>query len=686
MLKEIRSSLMKIKKLFTTIALALFCAVLAFTQSANDLLLQGVTAEQKGDNIKALTLYIKAHTVDKNLIEAENKMNKMLEIVADGKFGIDINSDDIGVKSQNLIRLRNEWDKLLLAATKLVASNPPLFEAYYFNDVVPQPMKEEDYNNNTMSFKVSAPYLRIFYAPENNEIIHILSATLKKIEGHDVWGAKINGFPNSYFADTVGDNWLKREKENYDFQISLFDNSKKELASNKVSFTVNYDKEKEFPTKKEFPRISIKSSVQGKFGGSYFIGFNKSDYISEGEVEQCTFNNVSMENIDASSFFITAEYIGNKEFAIPITLAANDVAQLYSADSKKHKKIVGNLSARSDPYYGAYTWNRVSSRLEFTSIDISEAYGLYLLKLNATGKNVKSLVLPEGVECIEEESLGEALETLTIPSSVTKIDPKLFYLPHWDSKSKLKTVNYRGSERQWNTIEGHNNFGNVKINYLYEADKIKKEYITAITAKEKAEEEYLAAEEEKARQLLAAEAEKARQHFAEEEKAAEERIAARAKKEAEKQRLIKLGVFPATEAPELLRSINFSNRPGEIKKIKIIGNVSYEMENIRSAIVSIQSNLDPLKKNTYLNLSLDFSETEGLTKIEQGYFLGFYLIREITLPTTLTEIEEHAFHLCNPMPIINYTGTKAQWKKIWINKDGNEDLLKAKINYDYKAK
>ena len=79
--------------------------------------------------------------------------------------------------------------------------------------------------------------------------------------------------------------------------------------------------------------------MQGKFGGSYFIGFNKSDYISEGEVEQCTFNNVSMENIDASSFFITAEYIGNKEFAIPITLAANDVAQLYSADSKKHFMI-----------------------------------------------------------------------------------------------------------------------------------------------------------------------------------------------------------------------------------------------------------------------------------------------------------------------------------------------------------
>ena len=43
---------MKTKQFFFTIALTLFCVVLAFTQSANDLLSQGIAAEKKGDNIQ----------------------------------------------------------------------------------------------------------------------------------------------------------------------------------------------------------------------------------------------------------------------------------------------------------------------------------------------------------------------------------------------------------------------------------------------------------------------------------------------------------------------------------------------------------------------------------------------------------------------------------------------------------
>lgn len=683
------------KKKLLTIALALFCAVLAFTQSASDLLSQGIVAEKKGDNIQALTLYIQAHTADKSLAEAENRMNKMLGIVADGKFGIDTNSDNVGVKSQNLIRLRNEWDKLLLAATELVASNPPLFEAYYFNDVTPQPMQEEDYNNNTMSFTVSAPYLRHFYAPENNEIIHILSAALKNIEEHDVWGAKINGFPNSYFDSTTGNNWLKTEEETYSFKVSMFDNNKKQLASKTISYTVKYDK-------KKFPRLSIESDLKGKFGEEYYVGSGK--YISEGEIDQIVFNKISMENVDSTSFSSTVEYAGKAELVIPITPAPTDVAQLYSADPKKHKKIVGNLSTRS--YYDSNTWFRVVDQLEskFSSIDMSEAYGLYwIIEIIGTKNQVRSIVLPEGVETIYEKSLGKfkELESLTIPSSVTKIDPYMF---DWEyrgiaeiSGKKLKVVNYRGSERQWNTIEGHNNFGNVKINYLYEADKIKKEYIAV-------KEKVSVAREKVAERLAAEEAER---------KAAEEakRKAAEAKKAAEqkaqKQYIQKFqtyydsGVVPAEDAAELLQLINFysSEYPGGIKTLKVTGNVANEMGKIQNVLSSqvrmIESQREVKIKSRSIfktqffreekfNLALDLSETEGLTVLEEGQFANMYFLAEVMLPISIVEIRKNAFNDCYPR--INYAGTKKQWKKIKIDKEGNETLLNAKINYEYKTK
>ena len=658
---------MKTKQLFFTIALTLFCVVLAFTQSAKDLLSQGIAAEQRGDNIQALTFYIQAHTADKSLAEAENRMNEMLGIVADGKFGIDTNSDNVGVKSQNLIRLRNEWDKLLLAATELVASNPPLFEAYYFNDVTPQPMKEEDYNNNTMSFTVSAPYLRPFYAPENNEIIHILSATLKKIEEHDVWGAKINGFPNSYFADITGDNWLKMEKETSTFSVSLLDNRKKQLASKIVKYTIKYDK-------KNFPRISIQSDLNGKFDREYYVG--SGEYISEGEIDKIFFNGVSMENVDSTSFSITAEYVGatsslttvknagEAELAIPISPAPADVAQLYSAAPKKHKKIVGNLSSRS--YYDSNTWFRVVDQLEskFSSIDMSEAYGLYwIIEIIGTKNQVRSIVLPEGVETIYEKSLGKfkELESLTIPSSVTKIEPYMFDWEYRgiaeDSGEKLEVINYRGSERQWNTIEGHNNFGNVKINYLYEADKIKKEYTVVkekvSVAREKAKEERLIAEK----------------------KAEEEARKAEADRIAYLEKHVSTDGLSFADAYEYIQRNANSNK---LLMVKITGKLDYNDS------IKILKLLKTVKCKVYLDLEgcygiqkfygssnfpLHVYQLVGITFPSGTIDIGSSFFKEtgietIVIPTSVQEIDRSFLDGSKNLTKIIYKGTIHQWEKI----------------------
>ena len=84
------------------------------------------------------------------------------------------------------------------------------------------------------------------------------------------------------------------------------------------------------------------------------------------------------------------------------------------------------------------------------------------------------------------------------------------------------------------------------------------------------------------------------------------------------------------------------------------------------------------------NLALDLSETEGLTVLEEGQFANMYFLAEVMLPISIVEIRKNAFNDCYPR--INYAGTKKQWKKIKIDKEGNETLLNAKINYEYNAK
>jgi hypothetical protein len=112
--------------------------------------------------------------------------------------------------------------------------------------------------------------------------------------------------------------------------------------------------------------------------------------------------------------------------------------------------------------------------------------------------------------------------------------------------------------------------------------------------------------------------------------------------------------------------------------------------------------------NPNAKISLDLSNTTGLTKIEYNTFSACNNITSIIIPDCITSIDnyafsncsgltsvtigsdmisigDYAFNECNKLTNINYAGTEEQWKQINIG-DSNEYLTNATINYEYTDK
>lgn len=95
---------------------------------------------------------------------------------------------------------------------------------------------------------------------------------------------------------------------------------------------------------------------------------------------------------------------------------------------------------------------------------------LYLGNRSFEGcRYLKNVTLQDGVTEIGQnafEKCGECLETITIPTSVYTIGQNAFFNCY-----NLKTINYKGTQSQWNNInlltDWNRQCGNYKINYNY---------------------------------------------------------------------------------------------------------------------------------------------------------------------------------------------------------------------------
>ena len=101
------------------------------------------------------------------------------------------------------------------------------------------------------------------------------------------------------------------------------------------------------------------------------------------------------------------------------------------------------------------------------SLDLSRTTGLTDISQSASFKNdnLTGIVLPDSLSSIGEYAFYNcsSLESVTIPAGVTTIGSNAFA-----GCGRLITVNYRGTQSQWQQIsKGNNNFNGVTINYNY---------------------------------------------------------------------------------------------------------------------------------------------------------------------------------------------------------------------------
>lgn len=430
---------------------------------------KGIVAEQSGANIEALTYYIQAKKNDKKLGEATRRIENMTSIVTSGNFG---------ANAKNLMKLRNDWEKLLRETAEMIAANPPEFELRYFSDIEAEELTEQNYANGTMSFNVGTPYLKQVSGKENEKIATELLNSLHKIEASKNWGEKINGFPWSYADDIGGNNWLQKAKtaketskyddsylsdsqiEFYSFGISLLDAKKKSIAMKNLDFKVYYEK---------------------RYTGFHIVTNDAflvhDDNQTFGRIEKrispdrFSFINVSVNDADTEKLYISIQKKEGRD--VSILPVSEDVLSVRSAlksivegNHNGNIKIGGYASGKlqyskkrlfSDESYiesVLLLFSLESKAKEGVSkrkfnLDLSDVVDMFVINDSEFSNiNITSITLPDCCIYIGHRAFkGCPLETITIPSNV-----KLLSLGQYFSENgydSLKAINYRGTKEQW---------------------------------------------------------------------------------------------------------------------------------------------------------------------------------------------------------------------------------------------
>ncbi|MDE7292473.1 MAG: leucine-rich repeat protein [Treponemataceae bacterium] len=445
--------------------------VMAAETSAQVSVAKGIVAENRGSNIEALTYYIQAKKNDKDFAEATSRISGMTTVVTGGNFG---------ANAKNMIKLRNDWNKLLLEAASLIAANPPEFEVRYFTDIESLPLKEQDYANGTMSFRLGAPYLKQTSAEENKKIADELMTAMHTIPESKNWGDKMNGFPWTYADDIKGDNWLKwtntERTESYPLSVALLDANKKTIAKKNYTLSVKYDK--------RYNGFEISSDKK-----VVYKEYTYERYVSSSSL---TFSDVPVGNADTDKIYISVENTGGKKLSVLPSggmSADKAIEVLKSGEHNGTVKIAGFLGQRTLKDI-AYTITKIDPRLaardsaellianilikqDLVALDLSGLVGVTEIESETFKRciSLKSIRIPDGVTSIGNQAFSDctSLSTVTLPVSVTQIKYKAF-----GDCTSLKTVYYAGTKEQWEKIiipsDGHSSLFKAKIKYNYKGE------------------------------------------------------------------------------------------------------------------------------------------------------------------------------------------------------------------------
>lgn len=425
---------------------------------------KGIVAENSGSNIEALTYYIQAKKNDKKLSEATSRMANMSTVVSTGNFG---------KNAKNMIKLRNDWDKLLTEAAEFIKANPPTFDLYYFTDIDVKEMTERDYINGTMTFTVSHPYFvwnnREEYL-ENKKVADDLLNGLHKIDQSKNWGDKINEFPWSYI----------RNNEDYVYTINLLDAKKKNIA--KIDKTLRvycredwdintylYNGSGPWRDEIDFSDLSIEFkdiSVNDADTDKLFIDVSLSEKSKNVLSVQPAPSDVLpfTKAIEALKTGRHGEIIKTPHYCTPEHEFRN-IYHFYDAISSRYEKNdincnwakMGKLIFDSnirvlvdfvDVNYDSFEWP-IEIYWTYIPNQRTELYcGTYVYQGD---KSVREIIIPFGYQMIDFKSLKglKNLEAILIPRSINSIDLK--------GLKQIKNVKklYMGTAKKWQNITHH---------------------------------------------------------------------------------------------------------------------------------------------------------------------------------------------------------------------------------------
>ena len=652
-------------------ALTKGASVMTAQTSAQASVAKGIVAERSGSNIEALTYYIQAKKNDGKLKEATSRMSTMSTVVASGNFG---------ANAKNLMKLRNDWDKLLREAAELIAANPPEFELRYFTDVEALELTEKNYENGTMSFVVGMPYLwQVDTGEENEKLAAELLEALGKIPESKNWGAKINDFPWSYgkeIAENGGGNWLyfaAEEKPGYFyFDVSLLDAQKKKIATESVALLVKFSKR--FHT---FPVTNDRKCIEE--------GYNHTTIYET----KLTFSDVPVGNADTDTIYVDVEQKYRRSVSIVPSKCISEKEAIKAMSSGGSLRIGGfvrlvDLIAASEK----------AAPSQRCALDLCETHIFWDFTSLGGMKNgffdskyVSEVWLPEGIEEVEGLSYGYGSGTILfyrssgkdmkigLPASVKSIDYKaawgdwkiVDHLYKWDAAC-LPTFYYAGTREQWNALNVHfySNNTDIRPNVVCNYDRAKIA---------KAEEEAEAEAERRATitEVAVPDGQTEIAEYAFRNYSGLKTVTIPAS-------VTKIGRNAFKDCYSL-RTVRYTGSKEQWEKVKIEKKGNDPLKEARFWYKFAESDE---AKAAQISEITELTVPDGQTEIEECAFAGYFSLMKVTIPESVTKIGKDAFVNCKYGIIVRYRGTKKQWKKIKIE-DGNTVLKNALIFYEYKG-
>ena len=679
------------KKIILAVFLTIFVFTMLFAQNTAEgkkLLSQGITAEQKGENLTALDLYIQARTVDKKNSDIQNHIDSVIESIAKTSGPIQNFNKKSSTDLKKSMKLRGEWDKIRIALEKLFEqyTEEEILKEYlivYYPEIQTEELTSENYSTETINLSVKAPFLYHITSNEYQQYVYErefakkLKVILETIDSNNEWKISLK----THRCETDIENYICNDwRHERNYLVLLKEN--RTLSKAPISF-----KYRVF-----FKNIPLKDADMNKITLT----------IQKSELKSLPFDKFK-EKYDNSSDFIEAEE------RIKNTSVGETISIKLSGEFNEHFYPLSRLAEAIRQCKGYVDLDISETYLDFDILGYTAELfwdnnnGVFKeVKLNGENgfKNCSSLiriVLPKelkkmaygtfmGCSALHEVVLQDellclggstfkncsSLTEIFIPGSVSALwydctatysydHPNRLYV---DSlyNSSIKKIYYANSSSKWKNIEtSYKAWSETslidriaeyteEVIYIYDCPawkvaEIKKEEAEHLAAERKAKEERLAAE----------------QKAAEEQKRNEE---ARHSQMIEDYAAHPEKGVPVQYIVEVLKKVNRSTT------IKIVGDFDTSYTDFYNAFLLC-----------FYQISLDLSEA----KTEKLWFSGCGNLISIILPSDIKEVPEGAFEDCESLKTVNYCGSKKQWKSIKIGKD-NKPLLNAKINYNYKGK